>query len=202
MTRIEPVPGPWCASCGATTARGGVCGDCAEDRLPLDAVRSAGLLRGPLRRAVHRLKYAGRETAGRALASLLVQPAAAVGAVTAVTAGADVVVVPVPLHAERERERGFNQAQVLAAPLAEALGLELRRTVLRVRATPSQVGLSRPQRRVNVRGAFAAAERVNGQVVLLVDDVTTTGSTLGSAAAACREAGAAAVYGVTLARGA
>jgi len=172
-----------------------LCAECAREPLALTAVRSAGLLQGPLRRAVHRLKYAGRVTAAGALADLLHEPAAQVGAVAT-----RAVVVPVPLHAERERERGFNQAQVLAAPLAEALGLELRRTVLRVRPTPSQVGLSRQQRRVNVRGAFAAAERLTGQAVLLVDDVTTTGSTLGSAAAACREAGAAAVYGVTLAR--
>jgi ComF family protein len=191
---VEPVPSPWCTSCGATS-RAPRCPDCAADPLPLAAVRSAGLLRGPLRRAVHRLKYGARRTAATALADLLVRPVLELGVLLA-----DAVVVPVPLHPDRRRERGFNQAEALAAPLATALGRTLRPAVLRVRATPTQVGLSRAARRTNVRGAFAAAESLGGRTVLLVDDVTTTGSTLGSAAAACLDAGAAAVYGVTLAR--
>lgn len=194
--QVEPVRAPWCGSCGATVPRDGTCTECARDPLPLDGVRSAGLLHGPLRRAVHRLKYRGRTGAARALGELLVPP---VRLLTPPLPGR-MVVVPVPLHPARERERGFNQAQLLAAPLAAALGLAPSPAVLRVRATPTQVGLSRAERRANLRGAFAAAEALTGKIVLLVDDVTTTGSTLGSAAAACREAGAVAVYGVTLAR--
>jgi ComF family protein len=163
--------------------------------LPLVAVRSAGLLRGPLRRAVHRLKYRSRRAAAGALADLLRFPVTQLGPLAP-----ELVVIPVPLHGERLRERGFNQAEALAAPLADALGRPLRAAVLRVRATPTQVGLSRAQRRANVRGAFAASETLAGQAVLLVDDVTTTGSTLGSAAAACLAAGAVTVYAVTLAR--
>ncbi|HEU5317569.1 MAG TPA: ComF family protein, partial [Chloroflexota bacterium] len=180
--------------CGATS-RVIRCAECMVDPLPLAAVRSAGLLRGPLRRAVHRLKYGGRRPAAASLAELLLAPVAQLGPLPP-----DAVVVPVPLHPDRRRERGFNQAEALAAPLAAALGRPLRPAVLRVRATPTQVGLSRAQRRANVRGAFAPAESLPAQAVLLVDDVTTTGSTLGSAAAACLEAGAAAVYAVTLAR--
>ncbi|MGI8423036.1 MAG: ComF family protein [Chloroflexota bacterium] len=201
VARVEPVPPPWCDSCGATL-RGAVpgaaparCADCRRDPLPLAGVRSAGLLKGPLRRAVHRLKYGGRTAAARALAEAMGRAVASLGPLPAET-----VLVPVPLHPSRLRERGFNQAERLAAPLAAATGLPLRPAVLRVRATPSQVGLSRAARRVNLRDAFAAAAEVSGATVLLVDDVITTGSTLGSAAAACRAQGARAVYAVTLAR--
>jgi ComF family protein len=171
--------------------------DCRADRLPLDAVRSAGLLDGSLRRAVHRLKYRGRTNAAPALASLLQNAVASIGQLPHET-----VVVPVPLHAARRRERGFNQAEALAAPLAAALRLPLKPAVLRIKETASQVGLSRAARRANLRDAFAATEALAGASVLLVDDVVTTGSTLGSAAGACRAQGARAVYAVTLARGA
>ncbi|MGH2351579.1 MAG: ComF family protein, partial [Chloroflexota bacterium] len=96
---------------------------------------------------------------------------------------------------------GYNQASLLARPLADLLGLPYEpRLLRRVRPTASQVGLSRRQRRQNVRGAFGAEAGVAGRDILLVDDVTTTGSTLGSAAEACRAAGAARVYAVTLGR--
>ena len=188
---------------------GGVCRDCAVERLPLAGVRSAGLMRGPLRRAVHRLKYSGATAAAASLAALMAEPARSL---LAGSAAVSALVVPVPLSRGRQRERGYNQAERLAAPLAAMLGLELATSLLRVRETAPQVGLSRAARRANVRGAFSAAwalpeagaERpkrsLEGACVLLVDDVTTTGSTLGSAASACLEAGAQTVNGVTLAR--
>jgi len=187
-----------------------VCRECVVERLPLAGVRSTGLMRGPLRKAVHRLKYRGATAAAASLAELMAAPARSLLAGSTVTS---VLVVPVPLSRARQRERGYNQAERLAAPLAGILGLNLATSLLRVRDTAPQVGLSRPARRANVRGAFSAASVVEnpGAVrrksaladacVLLVDDVTTTGSTLGSAATACLEAGAQTVYGVTLARG-
>lgn len=204
IQRVVPVAPPWCGSCGASVravasvdadARGTLCADCRLDPLPLDGVRSAGLLAGPLRRAVHRLKYRGRSAAAPALAGLLKNAVRQLDGLPA-----DTVVVPVPLHLLRLRERGFNQSEALATPLAAALGLAVRPAVLRIRETPSQVGLSRAARRANLRDAFAATESLARASVLLVDDVVTTGSTLGSAAAACRSQGANAVYAVTLAR--
>jgi competence protein ComFC len=196
--QIERVRPPWCDSCGATVrgaGAGDLCAACRLDPLPLNGVRSAGLLNGPLRRAVHRLKYRGRSSAAPALARLMQPAVSELGVLPANT-----VVVPVPLHAARLRERGFNQAEALAAPLAGLLGLPLRAAMLRVRETPSQVGLPRAARRANLKGAFSANEQLAGFPVLLVDDVVTTGSTLGSAAAACHAGGAIGVYAVTLAR--
>jgi ComF family protein len=204
VATIEPVPAPWCAGCGRTVALPGLCGECRAEPPALCGVRSAGLLAGPLRKAVHRLKYRGGSNLGPALAALLVGPARHLlpdvrGSRSRLAAGE--LVVPVPLHAQRRRERGYNQSQALAAPLARVLGLECApEAALRVRPTLPQVGLSRAERRLNVRGAFAASGLVRGRTVLLVDDVATTGSTLGAAAAACRDAGAACVVAVTLAR--
>jgi predicted amidophosphoribosyltransferase len=110
----------------------------------------------------------------------------------------------VPLHPVRARERGFNQAELLAAELAAAAGLAVLPALRRVRPTRPQVGLAAAERAGNVRDAFAAdasrAPLLRGRGALLVDDVFTTGATLESAAAALRAAGAARVVALTLAR--
>ncbi len=113
------------------------------------------------------------------------------------------LVIPVPLDARRLRERGFNQAEVIARPLAKRLGLPLRSSVLlRTRPRPDQLRLTRQQRWRTVRGAYCA--RVNAEVdnlrVLLVDDVFTTGATLDACARALRQAGASSIVALTVAR--
>ena len=110
-----------------------------------------------------------------------------------------------PLHPDRQRQRGYNQSILLARALAEALpgsGLTVNETALRrVRATASQTKLDRYQRKQNVAGAFACADgAVAGRRVLLIDDVCTTGATLEACAVACRQAGAASVWALTVTR--
>jgi len=108
----------------------------------------------------------------------------------------------VPLSKQRLKERGYNQAAMLAKPLALGLGVPFQPKALqRRRNTRSQVGLSRKERRRNVAGAFwASPDWISGKAVVVVDDVATSGSTLDACAEALWRAGASNVFGLTLAR--
>lgn len=111
-------------------------------------------------------------------------------------------IVPIPLSEQRMRERGYNQAGLMAQALARLMGWRyLPQALRRTRHTRSQVGLTAAQRRENVRAAFeASAALVRGQILLLFDDVATTGATLHSAAEALLAGGASRVYALTVAR--
>ena len=138
---------------------------------------------GPARELVHALKYQGRRDAARPLAAL----AAARWGSELATA----TLVPIPLHARRERKRGYNQSLVLAAAIAEATGARCSPALVRTRSTRSQTKLGREARAGNVAGAFATArdEISESTCVTLVDDVVTTGATLGEAALVLSKAG-------------
>jgi len=114
-------------------------------------------------------------------------------------------VCAVPLHPVKRRERGYNQSALLAAALARRLGLPFlgRHSLRRVRPTPSQTHLTAKQRLTNVIGAFDTTRTSGwaGKKLLLVDDVMTTGATVGACASVLRKAGAASVDVVTVARG-
>ncbi len=141
---------------------------------------------GPARTLVHRLKYSDRAELARPIASWMARAGADV------LADADLV-APVPLHALRLWRRQFNQAAALATEISRRTGKPCDLAALRrVKATRSQVGLSRAQRAENVQGAFRSAEGavVRGLNVVLVDDVLTSGATANAASRALLRAGA------------
>jgi ComF family protein len=110
------------------------------------------------------------------------------------------VIVPIPLGRQRMKERGYNQSGMIAEPLAMALGIEFApKALMRRKETRSQVGLSKQERQKNVLGAFQAMG-VSGKNILVLDDVSTTGSTLSSSAEALLSSGAKEVYALTVAR--
>ncbi len=150
---------------------------------------------GPLADAIRRYKYGPRPDLARPLGALLAENARPL-------AGRVDLVVPMPLHPRRLRERGFDQAALLAGPVARALGVPLAiGAVRRIRETTPQAGLDARGRTENVRGAFrvVAPARVVGFRVLVLDDVRTTGATLAAASEALCAAGAAEVRTLTLA---
>ncbi|MBI2443153.1 MAG: ComF family protein [Candidatus Levybacteria bacterium] len=119
---------------------------------------------------------------------------------------ADTLLVPIPLHRTKYRQRGYNQVDVLAKGLGKRLGLPVASLVVRIRSTKSQVNLDQKARKENIAGAFAIAPGHEGtfsvrKTIFLVDDVLTSGSTLSEAARILKKAGAAKVYGLTLAHG-
>jgi Predicted amidophosphoribosyltransferases len=150
---------------------------------------------GPIRRAIHTLKYDRNVALGDALAPHLAGYARELGWQVD-------LVVPVPLGKQRMRERGYNQVGLLAMPLAAIQGWRYSPQVLfRMRETRSQVGLSPLERRENISGAFRAEPVLAaGKAILLVDDVVTTGSTLAACSEALVKAGAQNIYALTLAR--
>jgi ComF family protein len=111
------------------------------------------------------------------------------------------VVIPVPLGRQRLKERGYNQVGMIAKPLALALGMRYAPDgLMRRKETRSQVGLTKVERKANVQNAFQAGVGMNGKSILIMDDVSTTGSTLSAGAEALYSAGATHVYALTVAR--
>src|SRR5258708_2632481 len=159
-----------------------------------------------MRSAIHALKYDRIHGAARNLGRLLAESIAQLST----EAPPELLVIPVPLHRSRYAQRGFNQARSLAKFALEALRkthpawrltLALS-TLMRHRSTESQSGLTPPERRQNVRGAFRVSDpsAVAGKHVLVVDDILTTGATARAASRALLDAGAATVWVATLAR--
>ncbi len=184
-----------CAVCGEPLDAPGLCAHCSAARPAFTALRSWAVYQGGMRQAIHALKYRGdlglSETFSRPLHGLLEAENWPVDLITCV-----------PLNPHRMSERGFNQAELLARPLAFAAGLPCKpRALVRTRDTLSQVKLSRSERLVNLRNAFCAdSHLVRNCDILIIDDVTTTGATMQGCAHALLEAGARQVYGLTLAR--
>jgi len=202
LDRLSPRRGPACPVCGRFfegDAEAHLCRRCLDDRPAFSVHRSCCAYGGPIRDVILLFKY-------RRYAPLAVPLARfaedALGGDAALWDGADGLVA-VPLHRARRRERGFNQSRLLARELGRRRGLEVVRSALvKLRHAPAQAGLSAADRERNVVGAYAAgrAERVRGKVLVLVDDVTTTGATLRECARVLIEAGAKEVRAVTLAQ--
>lgn len=188
---VEPI----CEICGISINVPGLCADCQRVRPRYRTLRSWSVFDDPVRNALHKLKYRRDVALGDALAAQLSE--FAVGLRWPVD-----MIVPVPLGKKRSQDRGYNQVGLIARPLALATRTVFAPDALhRVRETRSQVGLSKPERRANVSGAFQAhGKRVSGKIILLMDDVATTGSTLSACAEALYDAGAHDVFALTVSR--
>jgi ComF family protein len=171
----------------------------ADLPLPLLQLEWCAPFAGPVRAALHQLKYAGERRLAGPLGEAVARRWNRVGR------GATVV-VPVPVHGQRERSRGYDQAALIAETAAARLELPFVRALERHRATIAQFELDRDARSSNVAGAFRVASSspgpsmVAGRWVLLVDDVVTTGATLAACAEALETAGAVAVSAIAVAR--
>ena len=182
---------PRCAGCGA--AGTWYCVTCRDGSDPIArrfgalAMTATGAHEGPLREAIHALKYGNEPGLAAELGALVARRIAA-----DLAAGVRLdALVPVRLHPRRLRERGYDQARALASVAASMTGLPTRPAVHRLRSGPAQATLGQVERRANMRGAFAGiAGSLRGLHVGLIDDVATTGATLLDASAAARACGA------------
>lgn len=172
----------------------GLCAACRENLANFDTAYSFGSYEGPLRSLIHLLKYGKVESLAGPLSRLLMRALPLEQQFDAVIA--------MPMHWRKLWERGFNQAELLARPIAKRYGVKLARNLRRVRYTKAQASLTEAQRLTNLQGAFCVkrAEQLRDKRVLLVDDVLTTGATLRAASAALKRAGIRHVTAITLAR--
>lgn len=200
--KVEFIKPPFCERCGRPVA-GEVtgpfeCAQCREKPGPFEYARAAVASSGLALEAIHRYKYQRALWFEPFLAGLLVTRAG-----PALAAGQWNWIVPVPLHPRKEREREFNQAERLGNVLSRATGIPVNAgLVQRVKYTQTQTRLTRSARAENLQGAFKGREgaRLQGERLVLVDDVLTTGATAGECAKVLRRMGAGAVCVWTLAR--
>ena len=210
--RVEPVRSPLCPLCGISFpapltpghSSDHPCGRCNRHPPVFDGARSALVFDGPVRSLLHLFKFDKRSDLARPLANAIL------GAIP--DASRFDLVVPVPLHWTRAFARGYNQSALLARRISRAIGIPCRgRLLIKRRRTPDQTHLDAPQRRRNLRGAFAIRRGprlgrrlprrwLAGARILLVDDVLTTGATADECARVLKAAGAAHVFVVAVAR--
>jgi len=199
IVRVEP---PVCSKCGrklfGESVEALVCSECRSGRICYDVGYSAYVFAGPIRDLVHFFKYRRRRYLQSFLGGLLLDY---------VRGRADIapsdVIIPVPLHWWGYCRRGFNQAIDLAKPLSKHFHIPImKRNLRRVRHTRRQVGLSRVERRANIKNAFEVSRpaKLAGKSILLIDDVITTGATLNECARVLKQAGVSRITILTLAQ--
>jgi ComF family protein len=202
-TQVRFIRPPFCERCGlpfegdiTTTFE---CTNCREMELHFSSARSAVVAKTIVLEIIHRFKYRHELWFEPFLADLLLREA------LPVLRGQNWdFIAPVPLHSVKEREREFNQAELIAKHLSDAAKIPLNNHLLRrVRTTATQTLLTREQRAKNMREAFAICKsmKLNGEKIVLVDDVFTTGATTSACAKALKTAGAGDVCVWTIARG-
>jgi len=209
---MRPIAGGTCSICGErlhtpyaflaeAEAR---CGLCRRVEPPFVKAVAYGSYEGGLRDLIHILKYGQVRPAANVLGRMLAEVIEGLEPAFGLSTG---VVVPVPLHARRLRQRGFNHSELIAQAALKLRStgsrLALNAKVLeRRRDTQSQTGLTRHQRRENIRGAFVVgkSEELSRREVLVMDDVFTTGTTVSECARVLMRAGASKVWIATVAR--
>jgi ComF family protein len=199
VTYITP---PWCEVCALPfefhVAPGALCGACAASPPAFAKARSVCLYDDASRGLVLAFKHGGRLEGVTAMARWMARAADGL-------LGEDSLLIPVPLYRWRLWRRGFNQSAVLAGAVARLTETEANPlTLQRVRATPSQAGLSRAGRIRNVAGAFRIRpgheEAVKDRPVIIIDDVLTTGATVEACTRTVLKAGARSASVLTFAR--
>jgi len=194
-SQIAFIQNPGCIFCGEPLKSGSICKRCKQQTPYFSRLRSFGYYSGPLRDAIVSLKYHRNIGLGSffapTLCEIIFKEKWNIDLITAI-----------PLSSNRKKERGYNQAEILAKPIARKMNLPYSdKSVHRKKHTNSQVGLSVKERKLNMKDAFNADPQVvKDKTILLIDDVATTGATMDACAKALRDAGCHQVFGLTLAK--
>ncbi|MFA5158314.1 MAG: ComF family protein [Patescibacteria group bacterium] len=197
LSKIKPIKTQVCPKCGKISDLGKWCSGCKGKSNLAGIIVGAAYRSGPTKEMIHYLKYNSVKELARPLADLLIDQ------LIEEELSNKVIVASVPLHKKRYLERGYNQSEIIAKIVVAKLGLNYQNLLVRKKYTESQVKLKGGARRSNLTGAFAVLDPVSikGKTILLIDDVSTTGSTLEECARVLRAAGAMRIYGLVIARG-
>lgn len=192
---VHPIDGPLCRLCGYPSARNEVCSDCQKSPPPYSALRSWAEFEGPLREALHNLKYHSDLAMGNVFAPFLIH------IILSCQWDFDFI-IPMPISKQHYSSRGFNQSVIISRPIALALNKPMvNNAVERIKETKSQVNLDRDERFKNLQSAFLGnSAKLLNKKVLLVDDISTTGATMISCSQSLKDAGCSQVYCLTVAR--
>jgi ComF family protein len=186
---------PVCPQCGKPQSDSRLCPTCDSENPVIDGICSPFLFDGVIRQAIHELKYHNLRALALPMAGLLYEYYLAYPV-------PGEVLVPVPLHRKRLRERGYNQSALLARQLGKLTGMPvIEDCLIRKQHTPPQARTANiEERRQNVVNAFSCSNgKLWGKQVILIDDVTTSGTTLNAGAKTLKESGAASVWGLVMA---
>lgn len=215
--KIIPVVSQICPECHKLSERGEYHKKCSKDN-PLKGIICASYFEeGPIREMIHNFKYNGVVELGESLAELMVkalkenfkiQISNYKSISKLKTSKFDIgnwefVITFVPLHWRRQAQRGYNQSEILAKIISEKLSVVCCQLLVKLRSTKRQAELTGSNRRKNLERVFSAKTDIDikNKRIIIVDDVTTTGSTLNECAKALKDAGAKEVWGLVVARG-
>lgn len=196
--KIILVQKPTCPNCLTLTQKGEFCPRCRKNTNLTGLIVAAYYKEGPLKEAIHTFKYDGIFDLSYDLGKILVE------VLKRRNLSKKFLIIPVPLHYKRQAKRGFNQAELLAKIVQNHYGWVINKKLVRLKQTPkTQAELSGAARRKNVKDIFSwqSHQELQGKIILLVDDVYTTGATLDECARVLRKnAHAKEIWGLVLAK--
>ncbi len=197
LHRLEDAPA--CERCAMPVAQDrALCPHClGKGTKPFERIVRLSLFEHPVRHLIHQIKYHGRWTLAEFLADRLIEQERAKGLLSETE-----LLVPVPLHPWRQMSRGYNQAELIARRIGKRCGIKLASPIVRLKNTETQTHLHSKEKRLeNLRDAFGLLKgrAIRGKHVAIVDDVMTTGATLGSVARTLLEAEPASVCAIVIA---
>lgn len=193
--KILLVAMPTCPDCQRLSEKGRYCQKCRKGKALKGIIIASYYEEGPMREIIHNFKYNSVIAFGDFLAKILANSLKNFEKFDLITF--------VPLHPRRQAQRGYNQSQILAENAAKILNKKCENLLIKTKATKRQVGLQGAIRRKNLKGVFRVKKDIdiNSKNIIIIDDITTTGTTLNECARSLKEAGAREVWGLVVARG-
>lgn len=187
-----------CPGCGRISKAGKFCLKCSKPKGLTGIIVACYFEEGPIRELIHNFKYNHILELGEFLGGILADVLK-----ENLQLKDDFLIAPIPLYWLRQSARGYNQAEILAKVVSQRLKLTFGNILIKKRQTKRQVDLRGSERRKNLQNVFVLARNANikGKTIILVDDITTTGTTLKEGAKVLRKNGARKVWGLVVARG-